>query len=1062
MRRPPFSLVTALILLSAVAVQSRTLLEDLTYIAPVRSVGPRVSTSPTHRPCAQEIPADGTVPVVQCRSVSSAALTRPAVSRLWNRTRKQLDAGNPEALHTAALFGLLWSDNEGPSLSSINESLSSLQRTANPAALSARVLGDLSAAYLVRAGKTQNARDLHEAITSAERALTLEPRNPVARFNLALALDWSGLNGQAMEAWTLFLLVDSTSGWAEEAKARLRALTFEAVPVTPPAAGASAAEFRAYVSSSPQDARLYGWDHCLGEWGQAVLRGDTARAGEHLRQAQALGDALVRRGGDATLAEAVHAIHARSGAHSATRALARAHAEYAAGQAAYHDVNYQRAWAHFGRVLEIRPASPLLMNWARVFHAAMVAQGGKLDHAEQTLLPLTRSDTLRYPALAGRARWVLGTVLLRKGEYEDALLEAEEGARLLGRIAETEHQGGAQYVAADAQFHLGATFAAHAAAHRALTTLRTYRRSVWLLNALAVAAKTAEADGLPVVAIRFQDERVGLAQRIAQPVRVAEARMGRARILASAGMPVRAWADIEASQPLLDSVPEGSPRIWLEMELRFARADIFAASDPVRAAANLDSVLEMADSSLIAPRRLRARVGRARARLALGDVPGATADLDTASLLLVQKRDAIANTEYRASLTETGRGVFDRLAMLHLEKRDTVCALWYLERGRTSFGATPPGRTPVDSSQHGCASAAQTRRETSVAVNEFWRMPANEVAVAYALLGDTLLTWTVAAASVRLVRQTVDARSLIGTVEELRSSLEHGEDTRTLRPALAALYDRLLAPVNAQLGDVNTTLVVVADGELASVPFSALYDRRNGRYLVEARPLRYAGSLRDASRTREGGTSRKATTLLIADPAFDPRIHRGLARLPGARQEVDSIAAAYRNHAVLADSGASREALQASLAGATVVHFAGHAVFDDQRPERSYLVLAAGRSAPDRGWLTAGEMEDLSLRHVDLFVLSACQTLRSGSGRAGGFAGFAGALLDAGVGGVVGSLWRVDDRLTAPLMVEFHRAYRRPGDGPRALREAQLRLLRSPDPALRSPAAWAGFRYAGN
>jgi CHAT domain-containing protein len=61
----------------------------------------------------------------------------------------------------------------------------------------------------------------------------------------------------------------------------------------------------------------------------------------------------------------------------------------------------------------------------------------------------------------------------------------------------------------------------------------------------------------------------------------------------------------------------------------------------------------------------------------------------------------------------------------------------------------------------------------------------------------------------------------------------------------------------------------------------------------------------------------------------------------------------------------------------------------------------------------------------------------------------------------VGSLWEVDDRLTRLLMVELHRAYRGSGNGPAALRTAQLTLLRSADPALRSPAAWAGFRYAG-
>jgi CHAT domain-containing protein len=46
-------------------------------------------------------------------------------------------------------------------------------------------------------------------------------------------------------------------------------------------------------------------------------------------------------------------------------------------------------------------------------------------------------------------------------------------------------------------------------------------------------------------------------------------------------------------------------------------------------------------------------------------------------------------------------------------------------------------------------------------------------------------------------------------------------------------------------------------------------------------------------------------------------------------------------------------------------------------------------------------------------------------------------------------------------MEAFHRFYRSTGDAPNALRHAQLQLLRSPASELRSPAAWAGFRYAG-
>jgi len=1038
MRRPPRSLLASAFLLSAVAVERSSLLDDLARAAPERTVGPRLSVAARYRACSHEIPPGGIIPVAHCPPQVQSAAAMPAIARLWSRARKEVHSGDPaEALHTAGLIELLWPKNGGTAL---DESISVLQRAASGGDLPSRVQADLAAAYLIRAGKTQNTRDLLEAITRADEALAVEPESAVARFNLALALDWLGLEGQARDAWARYLAIDSASGWAEEARTRMRALAFDGAPPAPPAPEASAAEIQVYAARWPQEARQLGWDSLLADWGKAVLADDARTAEDRLRKSQAIGEALVRGGGDATLAEAVHAIRLQSGDRAATNALARAHLEYAAGQAAYYRVNYDSARPRFARAREIRAPSRHLESWARVFHAITIAQANRLKEAEALLRPLLRADTLRYPALAGRSRLVLGAVLLRDGRYEAAMEAAQDGERLLGRAGEHELQGGARYVAADAQVYLGATHAVHGAAHRALAILRRQRRSVWLLNTLSLAARTAEADGLIGAALRFQNERVDLAEGLAEPARIAEARLGRARLLAAAGMFAHARADIAASQPLLRGMPEGNSRRWLEAEMRFARAVYLGARDPRRAAANLDSVL--APGTLIAPRRFRAYVGRAEARLAMGHLAGATADLEAASRLLTRERDSIANSELRASLVEAARGVFDRLAMLRIAAGDTAGALEHIERGRTSFGSTRP--------------------DTAGAGRGRWRMRPGEVAVAYALIGDTLLAWTDAGTAPRLTRQTVNRASLIGSIEELRLSLERGEDSEAVRQPLAHLHRRLIAPLEARLGDERTTLVIVADGELAAVPFSALYDDRRDRYLVQAHPLRYAGSLRDAAGPRVRKPSRGARTLLVADPAFDPRAHPGLPRLPGARREAGSIAATYSRHAVLADTAADAAAVEAALGGAAVVHFAGHAVFDDQRPERSYLVLAPEHGPTPRNWLTAAEMETLPLEHVDLFVLSACQTLRSRNARSGGFAGFAGALLDAGAGGVVGSLWRVDDELTTPLMIEFHRAYRHSGNGPRALRDAQLRLLRSPEPALRSPAAWAGFRYAGS
>jgi len=192
----------------------------------------------------------------------------------------------------------------------------------------------------------------------------------------------------------------------------------------------------------------------------------------------------------------------------------------------------------------------------------------------------------------------------------------------------------------------------------------------------------------------------------------------------------------------------------------------------------------------------------------------------------------------------------------------------------------------------------------------------------------------------------------------------------------------------------------------------------------------------------------------VANPFFDPDYNPSLDPLHGARAEASALARLYPAHDLLVDSDATPAEFMRRAQRASVIHYAGHAVFDDARPERSYLVLA-GDSAS--GQLTADSISVLKLGGVRLVVLSACRTLRTREGRSGGFAGLSGALLAAGAGGVVGSMWDVDDSLAQPLMLAFHREYLAHHDPAEALRAAQLLQLRR----RRSPAGWAGFRYAG-
>jgi CHAT domain-containing protein len=104
----------------------------------------------------------------------------------------------------------------------------------------------------------------------------------------------------------------------------------------------------------------------------------------------------------------------------------------------------------------------------------------------------------------------------------------------------------------------------------------------------------------------------------------------------------------------------------------------------------------------------------------------------------------------------------------------------------------------------------------------------------------------------------------------------------------------------------------------------------------------------------------------------------------------------------------------------------------------------------------------MPLRGLRLVVLSACESTGSRREGARGLRGLTGAFLDAGAGGVVGSLWRVEDGASKEVMREFHRSYAVNRDGARALRDAQLHVLRSTAGRNGNPGKWAAFVYSGN
>jgi CHAT domain-containing protein len=198
-----------------------------------------------------------------------------------------------------------------------------------------------------------------------------------------------------------------------------------------------------------------------------------------------------------------------------------------------------------------------------------------------------------------------------------------------------------------------------------------------------------------------------------------------------------------------------------------------------------------------------------------------------------------------------------------------------------------------------------------------------------------------------------------------------------------------------------------------------------------------------------------ASPLIVGDPTA--RSDEARSNLPGAVAEAQAVARLYRTATLLTHEKANRANVLAGLRSTSIFHFAGHALFNNEQPELSYLALAP--TASNDGILLAREIGSLRLSNLEIVVLSACSTSSPRATRSGAISGLANSFFRAGAPATVSTLWDVDDAAAREVLTQFHRAYVGGASAAAALQAAQLAALDRPE--LRAPHAWAAFVYAG-
>jgi hypothetical protein len=222
----------------------------------------------------------------------------------------------------------------------------------------------------------------------------------------------------------------------------------------------------------------------------------------------------------------------------------------------------------------------------------------------------------------------------------------------------------------------------------------------------------------------------------------------------------------------------------------------------------------------------------------------------------------------------------------------------------------------------------------------------------------------------------------------------------------------LFLPQSVQEDLRNLTNPLLISTNDPALPWELMHD--GGNFLCLKNPI--GRQLRTHEGARRNPTENLASPrfLLIGNPRLD---------LPDAHKEVESIAEKLSNadvHVLIGEEASNLEVLSALQSGQyNVIHYAGHASFDQHNPSDSSLQLAKGKS------VSASEVKRI-LKGRPLVFLNACASARAHRKdeqiryTGADTEGLASAFVLGGALCVIGALWPVFDDYSAKFASIFY------------------------------------------
>jgi CHAT domain-containing protein/tetratricopeptide (TPR) repeat protein len=257
-------------------------------------------------------------------------------------------------------------------------------------------------------------------------------------------------------------------------------------------------------------------------------------------------------------------------------------------------------------------------------------------------------------------------------------------------------------------------------------------------------------------------------------------------------------------------------------------------------------------------------------------------------------------------------------------------------------------------------------------------------------------------------------------------------------------------------------LIILPDGPLNYLPFETLLtNEERRRWLVFDKIISYHYSFslwlykKPASNERSlfAAAPFAGNSFAVNDTYF--------SRLPYSEKETQLIKGAK-----LTNEAATKKTVTELSKTSSLIHLATHAVSatDTGKSRHTFIQFYHNRRSPvENSRLYLHEIYNLRFTNHPLLILSACETAAGNSTNGEGLLSMSRAFLYAGASGIVSSLWKAEDKVTAYLMERFHFYIQKGMETEQALQKARIDFLNNDDFDVRfkTPNYWGHFVYIG-